>query len=106
MPSPRDTAPDSPFFAYRPEIGDITALLTEWGIRTNRVPSGCVMQNGSIILTASAPDKPVGNPLHSQFVLDKTRMTVDGTDVVCLRKEDNKWNIWSPHKVYIREDKL
>lgn len=106
MPSPRDTAPDSPFFAYRPEIGDITALLTEWGVRTNRVPSGCVMQDGSIILTASAPDKPVGNPLHSQFVLDKTRMTVDGTDVVCLRKEDNKWNIWSPHKVYIREDKL
>ena len=106
MPSPHNIAPNAPYFAYRPEIGDITALLAEWGIRTNRVPSGCVMQDGSMILTASAPDKPTGNPLHSRFVHEDTCITVDGTDVVCLRKENNAWNVWSPHPVHIKEDEL
>ncbi|MDD4107088.1 MAG: hypothetical protein PHH93_00020 [Prolixibacteraceae bacterium] len=97
---------DAPHFSYRPEIGDITALLTNWGIQTNRIPCGCVMQDGSIIITASAPDKPTGNLLHSQFELNDSIITVDGIDVVCLRKEHGKITVWSPHPFCIKDNKL
>ena len=62
------------------------------------------MQDGSIVLTASAPDKPVGNALHSQFVLNHKRITIDGTDVVCLREENGQLSYWSPYPVQIKED--
>lgn len=105
MPTLKETAPNAPFFAYRPEIGDIAGLLTSWGIHTNRVPSGCVMQDGSIILTTSAPDKPTGNPLYSRFKTNNALITVEGTDVVCLRKEGGELTVWSPHPVSIKEEK-
>ena len=106
MTSLHEIASDAPYFPLRPEIGDITALLAEWKIQTNRVPAGCVMQDGSIILTAAAPDRPTGNPLHSRFILDGTRITVDGTDVVCLRKSQGKLDLWSPHPVSVKEETL
>ena len=106
MPEPHTLAPNAPYFALRPEIGDLTAYLSRWGIRTNRVPSGCVMQDGSVVITASAPDMPVGNKLHSQFILDDTQITVDGTDVVCLRKDNQQLQYWSPHEVCIKEERV
>lgn len=106
MPELHTLAPNAPYFALRPEIGDLTAYLTRWGIRTNRVPSGCVMQDGSVVITASAPDKPVGNKLHSQFVLDDTQITIDGMDVVCLRKDKQQLEYWSPHAVCIKEERI
>ena len=69
------------------------------------------MEKISIIIPAykpdaSAPDMPVGNKLHSQFILDDTQITVDGTDVVCLRKDNQQLQYWSPHEVCIKEERV
>lgn len=104
MAPPTQLLPEAPYFAYRPEIGDITALLTAWGIRTNRVPCGCVMQDGTVVLTAAAPDKPIGNPLHSRFVLEGKTVTITGTDVVCLRRDKDQLIVWSNDPVDIEEE--
>ncbi len=106
MSDPRLVAPEAPYFAIRPEIGDLTGFLRDWDIQTNRVPSGCIMQDGSIVMTASAPERPVGNSLHSSFTCDGTRFTVDGTDVVCLRGEGADRQIWSPYPYSVREEKI
>ena len=103
MESPAKALPHAPYFPLRPEIGDITALLEEWGIQTNRVPCGCIMQDGTVVLTCSSPDKPTGNPLHSRFVLNGKSITVDGTDVVCLRMENGDLKYWSNDPVTVRE---
>ena len=95
--NPAALASAAPFFAYRPEIGDVTAYLREWGVEQNQVPNGCVMQDGAIVLTAPAPDKPVGNRLFSRFTYQGRRITVSGADVVCLRlTEGGGFTYWSP----------
>lgn len=104
MLNPADCVPNAPRFPHRPEIGDITALLREWDVRTNRVPCGCVMQDGTVILTAPAPDRPTGNPLESRFRMDGKTITVKGTDVVCLRRENGRLRVWSNDPVTITEE--
>ena len=102
MPDPHTLVPEAPFFAYRPEIGDIIGYLQQWGIERNQVPCGCIMQDGTVILTAPTPEQPTGNPLHSCFTYRGRRLTVTGQDVVCLRLDDAGnpfW--WSPHPAVV-----
>ena len=87
---------DVPFTDHIEMAGHQLAAIVTYG----------VAQDGSIILTAAAPDRPTGNPLHSRFILDGTRITVDGTDVVCLRKSQGKLDLWSPHPVSVKEETL
>jgi len=71
-------------FAIRPEIGDIVALFPDT-VATNRVQNGCIFQDGSIILTAPACSKPVGNRFTSRFVYRGKSVYVEAEDVACLR---------------------
>lgn len=106
LTDPASLAPGAPFFAYRPEIGDITAWLREWDVEGNQVPGGCIMQDGTVILTAPAPDKPVGNAFSSRFTYRGRRLTVSGTDVVALRLgEDGTPVWWSPEPAVVQIEK-
>ena len=74
-------------FAIRPEITDVVALFPD-AVATNRVPNGCVFQDGSIVLTAPACSKPVGNRFTSRFTYRGKSVYAEAEDVACLRFDE------------------
>lgn len=84
-------------YAYRPEISDLLYYFGQNGISGNRVQNGCYMQDGSLILTAPAPDKPTGNIFESTFRHQNHLYKIIAEDVVCIRfNSEGIDDIWSP----------
>lgn len=105
LSDPAGLAPEAPCFAYRPEIGDVAGWLRDWGIETNQVPGGCIMQDGTVILTAPAPDRPTGNAFASRFLYRGRRITVSGSDVAALRLDENGAPVyWPPETTAVQID--
>jgi len=75
----------------RPEIGDLVWQLRKWGIPTNRVPYGSVLQDGSVILTPTGMSESTGNTLEVDFIHAQHHIRAKFQDLLAFKlKKDGK----------------
>ncbi|MPN51830.1 hypothetical protein SDC9_199480 [bioreactor metagenome] len=92
-------------YGIRPSAADLSADFDLYHVRTNRLPCGCVMQDGSVIFTAPAPDKAIGNRFETQFTYLGKRWHLQAEDVVCLRfgKNGDVTKSYSPKLIELKK---
>lgn len=76
------------YYAVRPQVFDLINQFHTQGIQTYRVPYGCILQDGSVILTAPAPDRPIGNKLSIDFMHQSFHVEGEGTDLFALKLDE------------------
>ena len=85
-------------FSTRPDAFDLHEQFIKNGVDFSRVQNGCVMQDGSIIFTAPAPDKPRGNVFESHFTRHGKTHYLKAEDIAFLsfNEQGDRKTLWSP----------
>ena len=73
------------FYHDNPDISDILAIFQKYQVSSNRVECGCVLQDGSVILTHPAPEKAFGNSFTSEFTLHGRKIMVSADDIAYVK---------------------
>jgi len=91
-------------YITRPDAYDLQYLLEQSHVSRNRVSNGCVLQDGSMIFSATAPNKPTGNLFESTFTAHGKEYFLQAEDIVYLSFKANGEpdTIWSPRLIAFR----
>ena len=77
------------YYVFRPEAVDIFPKFEAFNVRTFRVPNGSILQDGMVIVTASAPEKPVGNRFKTAFRLGENAIAIEAEDMAAIRLSED-----------------
>lgn len=87
----------------QPQARDLIPLFEKYGARTNTVPNGCILQDGSIIFTAPSPDKATGNVFETTFIYEDKTYHFVAEDYLFLKKENGGLKKISPNLIAFYE---
>lgn len=88
-------------YITRPDAYDLQYLFEQSHVSHNRVPNGCVLQDGSMIFTAPSPSKPTGNLFESTFTVHGKEYYLQAEDIAYLsfKATGEPDTIWSPRLI-------
>lgn len=90
-------------YIVQPQARDLIPLFEKYGARTNTVPNGCILQDGSIIFTAPSPDKATGNVFETTFIYEDKTYHFVAEDYLFLKKENGGLKKISPNLIAFYE---
>ena len=91
-------------FELRPQAFDLVPYFEASKAEKNRLPSGCVLQDGAMIFTAPSTDKPCGNVFTAEFRRDDECITFTAEDFAYVPPGSTE--IFTPALIHYQTKKI
>ena len=88
-------------FNKRIESYDLLPYFEKYNAQKNRLPNGCILQDNSIIFTASYPNAPTGNIFQAEFEHNGKKYQLKAEDFACVKLE-NEPVVISPNLIELK----
>lgn len=77
-------------FDYRINAIDLLPYYNQYSVNKNRIPNGCYMQDGSLILTPACHNKIIENDFEASFEHEEKTYKISAQDYAYIKFEANK----------------